>query len=79
MLTPLLFIFITVWSSLFIKLNNMEEITIKNNQITNLDTITRFEVINKNGRVYTIWDANKIISASLQDDGRTLKIFIKDK
>ena len=38
-------------------------------------TVTRFEVIDTNGRVYQKWNCN--VELSYQDDGRTLKVFIK--
>ena len=38
-------------------------------------TVTRFEVIDENGRVYTKWNCK--IELSYQDEGRTLKVFIK--
>lgn len=38
-------------------------------------TVTRFEVIDENGRVYSQWSCK--IELSYQDDGRTLKVFIK--
>jgi hypothetical protein len=38
--------------------------------------ITRVEVITDGGRVYTNWDKNNVITTSLQDDGKTLKIFV---
>ena len=38
--------------------------------------ITRVEVIDTNGRDYVNWDKNNKVQLSLQDDGRTLKIFI---
>ena len=37
--------------------------------------VTRVEVIDENGRVYTRWNCG--VEASLQDDGRTLKLFVK--
>lgn len=37
--------------------------------------VTRFEVIDENGRVYTQKDCN--VELSYQDYGRTLKVFIK--
>lgn len=37
--------------------------------------VTRFEVIDENGRVYTTKDCK--VELSYQDDGRTLKVFIK--
>ena len=41
------------------------------------DDVTRFEVIDANGRSYTNWKVQDL-SLSLQDDGRTLKVFIKE-
>jgi hypothetical protein len=38
--------------------------------------INRVEVITDGGRVYTNWDKNNVITTSLQDDGKTLKIFV---
>ena len=37
--------------------------------------VTRFEVIDENGRVYTKYNCE--IELSYQDDGKTLKVFIK--
>lgn len=37
--------------------------------------VTRFEVIDENGRVYTQKDCK--VELSYQDDDRTLKVFIK--
>lgn len=37
--------------------------------------VTRFEVIDENGRAYTTKDCK--VELSYQDDGRTLKVFIK--
>lgn len=37
--------------------------------------VTRFEVIDENGRAYTQKDCN--VELSYQDDSRTLKVFIK--
>ena len=39
---------------------------------------TRLEVIDADGRTYTNWKV-KEMEFSYQDDGRTLKIFIKEK
>lgn len=50
----------------------------------NTSKVTRLEVVDlkKNadpkGRVYINWHRNNKIELSLQDDGRTLKIFIQD-
>jgi hypothetical protein len=38
--------------------------------------ITRVEVITGEGRVYTNWDKDNKITTSLQDDGKTLKVFV---
>jgi hypothetical protein len=40
--------------------------------------VTRIEIIDKSGRSYSNWN---VVSheTSYQDDGRTLKIFIKEK
>lgn len=52
------------------------------------DKVTRVEVIEHfrtlgtdkpDGRTYVHWDENTKIELSLQDDGKTLKIFIKNK
>jgi len=37
--------------------------------------VTRFEVIDEYGRVYQKWNCK--VELSYQDDGRTLKVFIK--
>lgn len=39
--------------------------------------VTRVEVISSDGRAYTTWEAREVFTA-LQDEGRTLKIFLKD-
>ena len=45
-----------------------------------LRKVTRVEVIDKNGRSYVNWDNCNEVTASFQDDGKTMKIFInKDK
>ena len=43
-----------------------------------IDTVTRLEIIDSNGRVYGRFDLNGI-TLSLQDDQRTLKLFIESK
>lgn len=40
----------------------------------NTDKVTRFEVIDKTGRAYTKHGVQ--VELSIQDDGRTLKVFI---
>jgi len=42
----------------------------------NTKTITRFEVINKEGRVLVYYDVK--VELLYQDDGKTLKVFLKD-
>jgi hypothetical protein len=42
---------------------------------TDLSKVTRVEVIDAQGRSYTNWDV-AFIQESLQDDGKTLKLFI---
>lgn len=39
--------------------------------------ITRVEVIDETGRAYTRWDVKAEVS--IQDEGRTMKIFITSK
>jgi len=41
---------------------------------------TRFEYIDQNGRVVVKYlNDNEKLSLSVQDDGKTLKVFLKDK
>lgn len=40
--------------------------------------ITRVEVIDSTGRAYTQYNV-KEVQMSIQDDGRTMKIFLKDE
>jgi len=40
-------------------------------------TVTRVEVIDSNGRVYTTWNATDVVTF-LQDEGRTLKVFLRN-
>jgi hypothetical protein len=46
--------------------------------VETLDNVTRVEVIDNHGRSYVHYNAD-VVEYSLQDDGKTLKIFIKDK
>lgn len=39
--------------------------------------VTRFEVITEEGRVYVRYGIN--VDLSLQDDGRTLKVFLNER
>lgn len=43
----------------------------------NIENITRVEVIDDKGRAYTRWSV--IVQLSLQDDGRTLKVFVSPR
>jgi hypothetical protein len=44
-----------------------------------LDEVNRVEVIDKTGRAYTHYlNENESVQYSLQDDNRTLKIFIRE-
>ncbi len=52
-------------------MNNLENIDCKK--------ITRVEIIDKKGRSYVNWNVFNNVVLSLQDNDRTLKIFIKDK
>lgn len=47
--------------------------------ITVLEGVTRVEVIDQQGRSYTNMDSNNIVEISMQDDCRTMKIFIGSK
>lgn len=40
------------------------------------NTINRVEVIDENGRSYTNWKENNRVELQVQDDGKTLKVFI---
>jgi hypothetical protein len=44
--------------------------------IDGLEKVTRFEVIDDNGRVYSKWDLKDVV-LQLQDNGRTLKAFLQ--
>tara|TARA_B110000259_G_scaffold78185_1_gene91657 strand:+ start:880 stop:1302 length:423 start_codon:yes stop_codon:yes gene_type:complete len=49
-------------------------------ELQRMKGVTRFEVIDENGRSYTKYlDKDEGIKYSLQDDNRTLKIFVNDK
>ena len=42
----------------------------------NTEKVTRVEVIDENGRSYVNWNDENKVELSLQDDGKTLKVFI---
>ncbi len=46
-----------------------------NSTVIDTKNITRVEVIDDTGRAYSSWN-NEAVELSVQDDGRTLKIFI---
>ena len=41
--------------------------------------VTRIEVIDQNGRSYFHYERNNVVEIQLQDDCRTLKVFISTK
>lgn len=45
-------------------------------QLVDMNRVTRVEVIDEDGRSYTEYNA-KAVQISIQDDGRTLKVFLK--
>jgi hypothetical protein len=42
----------------------------------NTNDVTRVEVIDQDGRSYVNWDEGNDVDLSLQDQGRTLKVFV---
>lgn len=66
--------------SLGIKVNDLQRLKMLSDKFQNdtLDnqTVTRFEVIDENGRVYVAKDCK--VELSYQDDGKTLKVFINN-
>ena len=44
--------------------------------VTHLEKVTRVEVVDQNGRAYTNWKPTNKVELSLQDNGKTLKVFI---
>lgn len=44
--------------------------------IVDLSKVKRVEVIDENGRSYVNWKPTNKTSISMQDDGKTLKVFI---
>jgi hypothetical protein len=41
--------------------------------------VTRVEVIDENGRSYVNWKPNNQVELSIQDGGKTIKIFISQQ
>lgn len=46
--------------------------------VTLLEKVNRVEVIDQNGRSYVNWKPTNKTELSLQDDGKTLKVFISN-
>ena len=44
-----------------------------------LKNCTRIEVIDAKGRSYVNWHPDNIVKLDMQDDGRTIKVFISRK
>ena len=53
--------------------------SLKEDQAPTENKITRVEVIGETGREYVNWHNNNKVDLSLQDEGRTLKIFISKR
>lgn len=60
-------------NAMFNELNS--KLTVARENLDKLSKCTRVEVIDKNGRSYTNYDC-KTVETQLQDDERTLKVFI---
>lgn len=45
--------------------------------LLSLKSVNRVEVIDQKGRSYVNWKPGNIVETSLQDQGKTLKIFIE--
>ena len=46
--------------------------------VTLLEGVNRVEVIDQNGRSYVNWKPTNKTEISLQDDGKTLKVFVSN-
>jgi len=64
------------WST---KLKDVGEKDKTIDSLTDLPNITRVEVIDEKGRSYVNWNSKNKVIESIQDNGRTLKIFIKEE
>jgi hypothetical protein len=40
-------------------------------------SVTRVEVIDQDGRSYVNWNSTNKVEVSLQDEGKTMKVFIR--
>ena len=47
------------------------------NDVIDTNNVTRVEVIDEKGRSYVNWKDNNVVTIQLQDDNKTLKIFIE--
>jgi len=52
---------------------------ITKDRLTKLDKCTRVEVIDETGRAYVNWNKESEVSISMQDNEKTLKVFISKK
>lgn len=44
-----------------------------------ISRVTRVEVIDQNGRSYVNWKDTNAVKLQIQDEGRTLKVFISNR
>lgn len=44
-----------------------------------ISRVTRVEVIDQNGRSYVNWKDTNAVKLQIQDDGRTLKVFVSNR
>jgi len=58
------------------KLNIDDILQIINNKVIYTPLVNRVEIIDSNGRSYTNWNDKNKTQISIQDSGKTLKIFI---
>lgn len=54
----------------------LDKNTFGNPHSTSLPRCTRVEVIDDKGRSYVNWEEGNVVKFNLQDDGKTLKVFI---
>lgn len=54
----------------------LDKNTSNNPHSTSLPRCTRVEVIDDKGRSYVNWEDGNVVKFNLQDDGKTLKVFI---
>ena len=56
-----------------------DDIVESGNTDINTEEVTRVEVIDDTGRAYVNWNVDNIVSVQLQDNDKTLKVFISNK